>query len=329
MRVLSLFTLATSLLLLIGFREIGYACSCFGTTPCEGYKTAAIVFVGRVVGVDDTPYRGVRYTFEIERLFKGGNAMSVTVESETWGCGYHFDNQQAYLVYATRTEQGSFYTDKCYRTRPLSKAAFDLEYLRRVPNSLDASFLAGRISQMVAIGDIKPVAGLKIVAERDTGSYETVTDTAGMFCYVGLPAGSYTFRYVLPAHMVPVNRMSNEARINDGGCTEVDIQLVPTGVVAGRVSDSAGRSMSDVMVELAPWDSLADNSYIKSLHSISDSSGIYSIDKIPPGKYLLGVNIRRAPRGSMPYPVTFFPGGSGCASGEGAFSPCWRAPRRL
>src|SRR5258707_9153113 len=82
-----------------------HACSCISTTPCEAFKNSSLVFVGHLIKVDahlfavegdTTSEFGVYFTFEVERIFKGGDTSIITVVTGMGGgdCGYHFESDQ-------------------------------------------------------------------------------------------------------------------------------------------------------------------------------------------------------------------------------------------
>jgi hypothetical protein len=50
------------------------------------------------------------------------------------------------------------------------------------------------------------------------------------------------------------------------------------------------------------------NSYLRDFWSITNRSGNYAFRRVPPGRYIIGVNLRREPDGRQPFPPTFYPG---------------------
>jgi hypothetical protein len=311
-------------LALIAGASRSIACTCISATPCEEFKHSSFVFTGRVIklnthiafGAEDTLHEyGVYVTFRVERTFKGQPDSEVTIVTGFGGgdCGYPFAQQHIYLVYASKGGHDQFFTSICSRTRPLEEAAVDLDYLGNLPESLSQTILWGRVTRFDGFNDtwleFKPVAGLALAAEGRTGSHQAVTDTGGRFKFVNLPPDTYKIDVVLPNNMVILSPLPPEAKIPAGGCDETTISLIQDGRISGRILDSTGAPLTGIWVDLLPLDSsLRKNSYFRMIYSVSEYNGEYIIKKIPPGKYLLGVNLRRQPYGDTPYLSAYYPG---------------------
>src|SRR5262249_2290296 len=129
------------------FIDDGVACSCQygGTPPCQEYWKTDVVFAGRVVGVakitikegaDEFEQRLAR--IEVTETFRGEQAAKAEVVTGLGlgDCGYVFNVGETYLIYAKRDKSDKrLYTSVCTRTRPISQAAEDLDYIRNFPYS--------------------------------------------------------------------------------------------------------------------------------------------------------------------------------------------------
>ena len=118
--------------LLIGF---AYPCSCLEPPPPEeAYEDADAVFSGQVTNivVDESGYYH-EVTFQIIDVWKGEDSEEITVLTETYSdaCGYNFQINNEYLVYAY-TYAGGNYTNICTRTNLLEYASEDLDYLNQL-----------------------------------------------------------------------------------------------------------------------------------------------------------------------------------------------------
>jgi hypothetical protein len=118
--------------LLIGF---AYPCSCLEPPPPEeAYEDADAVFSGQVTNivVDESGYYH-EVTFQIIDVWKGEDSEEITVLTETYSdaCGYNFQINNEYLVYAY-TYAGGNYTNICTRTNLLEYANEDLDYLNQL-----------------------------------------------------------------------------------------------------------------------------------------------------------------------------------------------------
>lgn len=126
--------------LLLVAPDCASACSCAmtGGTPQQRAEIAlsesTTVFAGEMVGVDppsDAPITNsaapVTVTFQVSEAWKGceQDTLQVTTARSSVSCGYEFREGEEYLVYASQGNQVSL----CSETKPLSKAAADLEVL--------------------------------------------------------------------------------------------------------------------------------------------------------------------------------------------------------
>jgi len=120
--------------LLIGF---AFPCSCMEPPPPEeAYEEADAVFSGQVTNivVDESGYYH-EVTFQIIDVWKGEDSEEITVLTETYSdaCGYNFQINNEYLVYAYNYTWG-IYTTICTRTNLLEYASEDLDYLNGLNN---------------------------------------------------------------------------------------------------------------------------------------------------------------------------------------------------
>lgn len=95
------------------------------------------VFLGRVTKIAEVerPYgdRGTfvfhEVTFQVQRLWKGAATQTfhiLTLPPLSGGCGFEFEADQDYLVYASKDADGHWETNGCTRTARASEAADDL-----------------------------------------------------------------------------------------------------------------------------------------------------------------------------------------------------------
>ncbi|MFJ7737699.1 hypothetical protein ACIQ2D_15400 [Lysinibacillus sp. NPDC097287] len=124
-----------------------YACSCAKSyTVEEELEQSAAVFAGEVVEIVDkkksmfnlSSTDPIAVKFEVEESWKGLNQTQVTVYTERYSasCGYEFNLNTAYLVYAHEAN-GAFNVNLCSRTTPLLTAEMDISELGKVEKLIE------------------------------------------------------------------------------------------------------------------------------------------------------------------------------------------------
>ncbi len=115
-------------LIAISLVRPAWACSCVQISPKDMMEKADVVFVGEVVSREKAPEYGWRYTFKVQRKYKGVTAATLTVATGLGGgdCGFDVPSGTRMFVYASQRE-GSLTTNICMRTARLESATEDLK----------------------------------------------------------------------------------------------------------------------------------------------------------------------------------------------------------
>ena len=322
------------LFILLAF-DLVAACSCARPgSPCNYYGTASAIFVGRAVGsaerktvIDEN---GDKITYDVGTIrflvlenFKGASGYEVQVSSGTGGgdCGYWFRRNETYVVYAYLLDDGkTLYTHICTRTRPVSAATEDLEYLRSLSSAKPGATLNGRLIRLLGDPERGPVsegpkmAGVKVVVTGEGKTIETVTNDAGEYRVSGLSPGDYDAFPELPDNLSAVSNRDKKdnfgrftgrepIRLTDRGCGEINFSVEFNGIISGRILDAAGEPAKEVHLRLGSAEDVD-----KERWTWTDKEGYYEFVRVPPGSYLLGFNLTWAPDKDGPYPRTFYPG---------------------
>jgi|GEM_PF-1872231 len=142
-----------------------YACSCAAPPSVhEAVQQSAAVFSGKVISIQEkqglifSSADPVTVTLSVKRIWKGEPAQEsrvLTALSEA-SCGYGFQPNKDYLVYAGQDDEGRLVTTLCSRTKPLSAAADDLAALG-AGKAPDVSGTAASLSGAGATTPMRPV----------------------------------------------------------------------------------------------------------------------------------------------------------------------------
>lgn len=168
----------------------------------------------------------------------------------------------------------------------------------------------GKIVGRITV-DGKPVARLSVrLIQRTTREIRTASD--GRFEFGNLEPGTYVLEVRAEGYYPEFDngeRFSRRVEVRANQPTvSIDARLVLGGVLAGRVVDQSGLPLTGVVVEA----SKVDNPPVYNPFNVeTDDQGDFRILGLPPGRYLVGVNINHSfsfGRLVPSYPTTFYPG---------------------
>ncbi len=297
------------------------ACSCMDSgPPCQAYWPASAVFTGQVIQVTtftrDQDLRGYPQKlvrFAVSQTFRGVSGITVETITGNGGgdCGYPFKVGQSYLVYA----YGDQKTDKlhasiCSRTRLLSEASEDLEYLQNLSRGQGGGTILGSVgsSRIVKSGyqPPRPLPNVRITVEGSRGSLDVLTDDKGEYRLAGLFPGTYKVR-ITPPEGLWAGEEERKVEIQDRGCAFVRFGLLPRTSLSGKVLDENGEPASKMRVDLVPSNQIGERNQNHNLSIQTDDNGRFEFNAIPQGEYFLGIRLNRLAGLTFPYPRVFYP----------------------
>jgi hypothetical protein len=302
--------------------------------PCVEYWRTQAVFIGvanRVVTVPNNPdlafdpYFKATVYFTIEEAFKGVGGTGVVINLDD--CGYRFKEGERYLVYAHRNNnsQELHVLAGFTRTRPLSEAAEDLQYIRGLASAEPGSRVFGKVTQLtlnVKEGnlDADPLRETRVTLEGNNHRQELFTDSEGKYEFKRLPKGTYRIRAELPAYLsYDEGYGEQKIKVNGHECVPLDISGRRKGRIAGRVLDMNGKPLDFVALSIIPADAsreeilAEEKDKVVRSRSYTNGEGRFLFLHVPPGRYLLIINPTdvewsRANKGAPVLPRLFYPG---------------------
>jgi hypothetical protein len=296
------------------------ACTCgVFRPPCEEYGRASAVFIGVVIGDSSIDSQDGEYQFQkrsvsfaVEETFLGPQRTSAEVITDRNGgdCGFGFKRGERYLIYTHTTPQDNkLYTSICMRTRALSQAGEDLQYLRGLSSAAPGVRIYGEVrrywSGVNAGREPESMAGIKVSIEGTKKRVEMMTDLKGRFSAGGLPGGVHKVKISLPQGLMS-HSPEQEIKVADRGCAMVNFDVVSDGRLSGRVLDFNGHPMPDVDISLCRPE---EKMYRCRLYNAySDKDGLYAFKAIPPGRYALGVWFDGLDIRNRPFQQIYYPG---------------------
>jgi hypothetical protein len=251
MRSMRGFFLLFGIVLFLNFSAVGsFACTCFGSNNAktmrdaaawfsEGAHASKFIFEGSVnkqevkdgsIGAPATAmsmtssgqYRAV--SVHVMHAYRGDASGDVTVITGVGGgdCGFDFETGKSYLIYASKTGDGMFFTSMCSGTSAMEDAGAELRVLRgEAPTADDLmdryayylKYLPQRSSTAcgrVAMADGSPFARASVDMTQIRGESlrprsaeePDLSKPDGSFCIRGI----YPGRYVLTAKKLDFDR---------------------------------------------------------------------------------------------------------------------------
>jgi hypothetical protein len=266
---------------------------------------------------------GYSVTFEVKDSFKGASEIKNLHTDEGGGlCGYYFEVGKEYLVYAYEFK-GMLNTSICTRTRSASGAEDDLAILRALKKGEVQPRIFGFVYRMDKVVDgvfgfnsnNRVMPQIKVIAKSKTNKYETLTNEEGDFRFVDLPFGEYEVSVELPkafklwANFGTYNEQRKIVLNSSEWAGDLSFVARLDAPISGTVFNEFGKPVNtQVQVTVAAvYDSSISITKDKSADEYTNESGYFSFDGLPPGRYVVGINILSAPYSDSPFPATFYP----------------------
>jgi hypothetical protein len=302
---------AACAVILLFLPECAQACSCIGPiVTCNNFWKVDYVFEGTVRTIDRVAEEH-RVSLEVHRAWKGveGAHLEVLTHTQESACGFSFQQGGRYLVFASRRPtDGKIGVNSCSLTKEISKAADDVAWLE----SLNHPSTGGRVYGEVVLNEQtlsgngeaqrKPLEGIRITLDGTDRRRETRTGPDGRYELVGVPAGKYRIAAHLSQDLMQSFTIRQIEIPDVRACAQEDFWTSINGSVEGRVLHDDGRPAQRVLVQLTAAGTDLDAGWFPNATAPTDADGFYRFDGLPPGRYVIGVNLRNARR--LPYPRT-------------------------
>jgi hypothetical protein len=231
-------------IVMLTFSEPAFACSCRGVQqpPCIAFQEATAVFAGEVVDISEARFQAgyiFRYLliqFSVEQSYKGISARLVTVATITGtSCDFGFEKGEKYFVYAYQdSKHNRLAAGVCTRTKPLSSAKADMDYVNGMNASTPQTLLLGADNEFSS-----PLDGSEIIVEGQGKRYETIADKKGAFKIELTQGGKYRVTVIGRPGSVFLNHLDSwrvfsfkgrpavefDKEIQEGRCDFIDFSI--------------------------------------------------------------------------------------------------------
>jgi hypothetical protein len=272
--------------------------------------------------VDIVASRLTRYHFHIDESFAPADASGPAAEIDIFSggddgdCGYRFKQGQQYVVFTHQGVDNRLFATICGGTRPASEARALVPQLRAMRNGQRVASVFGVLRRseppFLALPDdpdeVLPNISLKLRSRDDR--FETSSNSDGVYSFYDVHAGVYNFTARLPVRMELTRKSLTGGlppfKIPNGACYEYDVDALPTGHIRGSVLGPDGKPLALASVELYRAGSYDEAR--PGLWGFQGAEGVFNLDHVGPGDYILVFNRANRVDPNAPYPRAFYPG---------------------
>ena len=164
------------------------------------------------------------YSLRVEKVFRGKNTDQIRVYegNDSGRAPFSWLNGTSYLLFLFYSPQdGAWALDGCGNSAPLEKAGRSLEEIHAIQIAHDGGKILGNVSRQ---GTSIPLAGVKVTAHGNKGTFQGKTDAKGAF-QLEVPDGTYSVDAVSPGLSFEKYDISyddpGKVRIEPGGCAQI------------------------------------------------------------------------------------------------------------
>lgn len=299
--------------------ETAQACSCPPSgPPCQAAYDADVVFAGSVRAIE--PARvpghpdGAVVRFDVERGFINATARALELWWQ-WGstCGYRFVAGERYLVYASKTELG-LVASICSGTRLLKDAAQDVAYLTSMSREPAGARVFGRVNEYGREPadergiDYGALEGVAVTVRTGTIVRTVTTNADGRYEVAALPPGPGSLTLAPPAGFGEGVQVVDFDLPDPRACWQADFTLSQSAAASGAVVNASGRPLAGIRVEAVAAELAGFSPPPYHSPAVSDARGAFGFDRLPPGRYVFGVNLTSTRGRGAPGAPVFMPG---------------------
>jgi Carboxypeptidase regulatory-like domain len=291
-------------LVFFGVLAQGLACESVYVPLCEMGGQSDQVFVG--TATEERTGSGT-FLFRVDEPLKGIAPGTKEVEVGPGPCGIGYQIGARYLI-ASRHADGLSHGFSS--GEPAEDAAPSVDFFRALARGEHRTTIRGSVAENVEDHmvrfemdvDHRPgLSSVEITVSKDGSDYATRADPFGAYSLQVPEAGTYELTAKLPGHATA--QPTYKLDVAPDSCKELNLGLWTASRVTGRVFRAHGEPAAGIVVQLMP--ALKERN--SPPHAKTDATGKFEFVNIPPGDYVLGVNITGL-SSKLPYATRFFPG---------------------
>jgi hypothetical protein len=326
-------------------QTVSYACSCLNTpTVASEFASSEVVMVVRADAfISRGSMMGVNMV--VEKVYKGTIKLEEKLFFAQGGggdCRYNFAKAnigKQFLVYSNIPKNGVWGASICGRDQWVETAVDDLRYLNNLATVRGKSRVSGVLRYAPDPENYQsyPISGHKVKISGNGINREAVTNSDGVYEFLGLPSGVYSITLdSYPRTFPPFSRAlvdyhrerlatpqqkkeyrktlgANQGQKDSGnhpiylfpkGSGGYDFYFDSANSVEGRVTGLDGKPLESADITFVSENGDVPNQRVEQ----TDVDGKYIIPQLSPGKYYIAVNSHGFVKADNPFVTTYYPG---------------------
>jgi hypothetical protein len=289
----------------LGVLARAFACESVYVPPCEAGSQNDQIFVGTAIE-ERTPFGPFR--FSIDEALKGIAPGTKEIEVGPGPCeaGYQAGRQYLILVHHPSGERTPGFT----LGERVEDAAESIGHFRALARGEHVTALKGRIAENVADNSVRfdidykhrpGLPGVEITASKEGRTYTTYSDFSGSYLLQVPEAGRYRVVAKFAGHASA--NPAYELDVAPDSCKELSLGMWTASRLTGHLIGADGKPADGIAVQLMPASERRNSPPLAK----TDASGRFEFTNIPPGDYVVGVNITGL-NSKLPYDTRYYPG---------------------
>jgi hypothetical protein len=311
--------LALVTLAVLGSVRVALACSCIQSGPaCQAFWNTTLVFDAVARSVDDE--RGLA-TIDVRHVWKGTVPDNIVVPSgDGASCVYQFEAGRRYLVFASHDpSNGRVRVSVCSATHIWDGSGRDADFLASLSRPATGGQVFGTVRHFTRSGggipDKDEIPIVTSVHLQTPAGVQSMKSDGGEFHFLGLTPGAYVLSIDTPAGDIADRPSAGFEIPNSRACWSQQFSLTDNGRIAGRLLNFKGDPPSGLNVEVVTAGNIPVPRGLFPLTATVADDGSFEAGELPPGDYIVGVNLRDLPNPGVPYARVLYPRGTSPGTG--------------
>ena len=285
---------------------------CVGPIPwsCSLLDRATTIFVGTLSSESAEVHQ-----FRVTESFKGVKGDRIDLARVIYD--FQFQVGEQYLIFAGPcpyggASRGCLSHITCSDTRRLEYATAVIDQLRAEKSGKRVASVYGTlVSSLPAYQDRRPLPHVRVILRSDGKSWETRTDSRGVYAFGAVPAGVYQISADLPPTLTLANPIGGLTpppfELERKECFENDLYALPAGGISGRVIGPDGNPLEAAQVYLYTAEGEQLQYGLQGKNRRGDDWKPFAFQFLKAGDYLLVFNSANRIDAEIKYPITFYP----------------------